>query len=260
MPAKRKARSRRDFAAILRRNAAADGWVARYRSAMQRQLAAQLSDVLQTFRHTIGQKSLLARYRSKWERGLRNAKRGLVLDMAVEGYNLGLEELGLRLEGKAAEPVQIAITNERLKERVLRADVEKYINETSKLETATSAARFGRYQEIAVATDMTWRDKAKAFRLKGLAANKTRAELMARTTTIWAYNNGAMQAYKAEGVGAVEWMATVDGATDPVCAATDGEQRPIGERFSSGVSQPPVHPNCRCAVVPVVTPEQVSET
>ena len=180
--------------------------------------------------------------------------------MAVEGYNLGLEELGLRLEGKAAEPVEIAIADERLKERVLRADVEEYIKETSKRESATSAARFGRYQEIAIATDMTWRDKAKLFRLKGLAANKTRAELMARTTSIWAYNNGAMQAYREEGIGAVEWVATIDGLTDPVCAATDGEQQEIGKPFSNGVEQPPVHPNCRCAVVPVVTPEQVSET
>jgi len=67
-----------------------------------------------------------------------------------------------------------------------------------------------------------------------------------------------MQAYREEGIGAVEWVATIDGATDPVCAAADGEQRPIGERFSSGVSQPPVHPNCRCSLAPVVTPEQVA--
>ncbi len=248
---------KRDFAAILRRNAAADGWLARYRTAMQRQLAIQLSDVSKSFRHTQGQKSIRARYGAKWERGLRNAKRQLVLDMAVEGYSLGLEELGLRLEGKAAEPVQIAIANERLKDRVLRADVEEYIKETSVLETNTSAAAYGRYQEIAVKANMTVRDKAKMFTAKGLALNKTRAELMARTTTIWAYNFGAMAAYKDEGVAAVEWVATIDEATDPVCAAQDGEQRKIGETFSGGMKQPPQHANCRCSVAPIVTPEQV---
>jgi hypothetical protein len=36
------------------------------------------------------------------------------------------------------------------------------------------------------------------------------------------------------------------------CAENDGEVVPIGGTFPSGDDQPPVHPHCRCALLPVI--------
>lgn len=235
---------------------------------MERVLTGQVADVVAAARRGENPKSWMKRLRGKWERELVLAKRGVILEMAVDGYTLGEQELGQRLKGKSefmlvwlrGKAVQISVTDEALKKTRLSADVEKYIIETSKLETAETARRMGTYHKVAIAADMTIPDMSKLLRAKGLAMTRTRSDLMARTTTIWAYNQGAMTAYEDNGVGAVEWIATIDAATDPVCAATDGEQRPIGKRFSAGVTHPPVHPNCRCALSPVVDVSQVAES
>jgi hypothetical protein len=46
------------------------------------------------------------------------------------------------------------------------------------------------------------------------------------------------------------WDATADGRTCEDCDDLDGEIRDLDEDFSSGDSHPPLHPSCRCTVVP----------
>lgn len=45
-----------------------------------------------------------------------------------------------------------------------------------------------------------------------------------------------------------QWVATLDDATCEECAALDGEEFPVGQG-----EQPPVHFNCRCVRVPVIS-------
>jgi hypothetical protein len=105
--------------------------------------------------------------------------------------------------------------------------------------------------------------------------------LIARTETIRASNAGAEESYKQSGVvTSKEWLVTADDRLCPACAEMDGEIIELGENyynkgdemsFGSGdeqgtlvfdygaVAHPPLHPNCRCTLVPVVDMSVFSE-
>ncbi len=264
---KRKTRQA-NFNIVIARNIRADGWLKKYRLQMNIILDKQTREVSRAIGRGASVAAWQKRFTKKWERELRNGKRDMILDMVVDGYILALEDFPDiiekpkgkdwidRIQGKATA-VDIAIAESQLSETRLRADVEKYINETSKIETATSAKKYAAYHTAAIEEGLTIREVARRVLDNGLAVNKSRAMLMARTTTIWAYNEGATEMYKDAGVGAMEWIATLDELTAEDDAAADGEQQVIGKNFSTGVIHPPAHPNCRCSVVPVVDASQV---
>jgi hypothetical protein len=58
-----------------------------------------------------------------------------------------------------------------------------------------------------------------------------------------------METYKQFGLEKHEWLPI-----NPcdICALNDGAVVAIGSPFPSGVTQPPQHPNCRCALIPVI--------
>lgn len=105
-----------------------------------------------------------------------------------------------------------------------------------------------------------------------------RTELIARTETIRASARGSQGLYKAWGVERKQWLATPDDRECPWCFEMDGRIIDIGEPyFEKGstfpvtdpdtgktrtmtlnyedVEGPPLHPNCRCALMPVVPDE-----
>lgn len=82
------------------------------------------------------------------------------------------------------------------------------------------------------------------------AMGPDRAMLIARTETIRASNAGAVDRYRQAQVEVVEWVATEGAGTCQECAATDGERARIGETFTNGVDAPPLHPDCRCCLIP----------
>lgn len=81
-----------------------------------------------------------------------------------------------------------------------------------------------------------------------------RATLIARTETLRASNEGALQGYKASGVvNAKEWLTAEDDKVTPDCMANQGAGAiPLDAAFPSGEHAPPDHPNCRCTILPVV--------
>ncbi|MBA7536601.1 hypothetical protein ES705_28865 [subsurface metagenome] len=80
-----------------------------------------------------------------------------------------------------------------------------------------------------------------------------KAVRIARTETITASNQGALQGYKQSGVvEKKEWLTAFDERTCEECSALDGEVVGLDENFSGGLSTPPAHPNCRCTILPVV--------
>ena len=102
------------------------------------------------------------------------------------------------------------------------------------------------------------------------SSSKFRAEMIARTETIWAWNEGARQGYEQSGVVTrLEWLASDDERTCQWCPQMDGKVISIEEDFlnkgddfvgSEGgvltasydsVGHPPLHPMCRCTVIPV---------
>lgn len=105
--------------------------------------------------------------------------------------------------------------------------------------------------------------------------NKYRAVRIARSETIWAQNEGAEWGYIQSGVvEAKQWWTAKDERLCPYCnsmhgepMALDGEYQPLGSTLTvivdgkpktmtfnyEGISHPPLHPNCRCVLIPIVS-------
>lgn len=79
------------------------------------------------------------------------------------------------------------------------------------------------------------------------------AERLARTEIVNAYNSTAldgMEELDKEDPGYFKrWDAAIDRRTCSFCASLDDLVRPLDKDFARGISQPPAHPNCRCAQV-----------
>jgi len=77
-----------------------------------------------------------------------------------------------------------------------------------------------------------------------------RSDMIARTESTAANNEGFIEAYKQSDVAThKEWIATMDGRTREEHYAMDGEIVKIGRSFSNGL-QYPQEPNCRCVIGP----------
>src|SRR3990167_5831972 len=100
-------------------------------------------------------------------------------------------------------------------------------------------------------------------------ADNSRARKIARTEVIRASNFGTNEAYIQSGVvSGKEWLTEQDDRTDEFCAEMDGKIIDLednffdlGDSFKIGgrilnidlfsVEYPPLHPNCRCTLIPV---------
>lgn len=103
--------------------------------------------------------------------------------------------------------------------------------------------------------------------------SEVRAEMIARSEIIRSSNAGAKATYKSAGIREIKWVDTDDDRTCPFCNAMDGTIIEIDENFleldqefevsdENGrrvrmkasyepVGHPPLHPSCRCTIVPV---------
>jgi SPP1 gp7 family putative phage head morphogenesis protein len=76
-----------------------------------------------------------------------------------------------------------------------------------------------------------------------------RALTIAITEQNRAISAATIERYQDAGLQQVEWS----GANPcDICAPNDGEIVTVGQAFTTGDTQPPVHPNCRCALLPVI--------
>ena len=101
--------------------------------------------------------------------------------------------------------------------------------------------------------------------------SKDQALLLARTETIWAWNEGAVQGFKQSGViTTMVWVATGDERTCEFCPEMDGVVISVDGKFwdkgdsmtgNQGgtmnfhyekVAHPPLHPLCRCTIAPEI--------
>jgi SPP1 gp7 family putative phage head morphogenesis protein len=96
-----------------------------------------------------------------------------------------------------------------------------------------------------------------------------RAEMIARSETIRSSNAGLVEGYKQNGISEIEWFAALDDRLCPFCGEMHGKRLAIGEAWFEGGSEmyvgqerlvmdygdvfwPPLHPNCRCVMQPVL--------
>jgi len=79
-----------------------------------------------------------------------------------------------------------------------------------------------------------------------------RAIMIARTETITASNQGALQAYKQSGViEKKEWLIA-PGACKICIKQAQAGPIPIDQDFPGGFDAPSAHPRCRCSLLPVI--------
>lgn len=86
------------------------------------------------------------------------------------------------------------------------------------------------------------------FRRAGKTVFRTvqqRAELIARSETMRAYNQGAIKFEQRIGVKSLTWLTAGDERTCPECGPLDGREFPLAKLPSQ-----PLHPACRCTHVP----------
>lgn len=96
---------------------------------------------------------------------------------------------------------------------------------------------------------------------------KARSEMIARTETIRAQGEAEIAAWKeSKVVASVTWYTALDERVCPECGPMHGMEVSTGEEFLStadlekmniapyngGVTAPPLHPQCRCTLIPVV--------
>lgn len=274
----------------LMRAVLADQWFSKLRRALYLALRAQVYEVAK--RVEIGlTEPVTDSMEIQWYNEMVTTKRPMVMAMVESGRELGELEMagrsGQPWEGLVDRELAIQILGKQgeadaVDDFLLRArteDVEKYLKTTSKLETRTSRAKYQKLYENAVSfwdaekqQGLTPAQMAKQIRAKGLALSDTRANLMARTISQWAHNEGVHQIYQEQGVQAEEWVVTLDDVLCPHCRAMDGVTVATADPFIPAspaqpailvndgqtlkvpfdVQHPPLHPYCRCVIVPVI--------
>lgn len=109
------------------------------------------------------------------------------------------------------------------------------------------------------ATSEGWSNDRLADELEAHHAfSEARSQAIARTETAFADVGGNMEAYRTSGqVESKQWLASAGCCDD--CQALDGMVVGLDESFpNGGDAGPPLHPNCECDVLPVLTGLQMS--
>ena len=74
---------------------------------------------------------------------------------------------------------------------------------------------------------------------------------LVRTESCWIMNEATVNNYKNNGIKEYEFMAFLDKKTSKACRDLDGKRFSI-EEYQAGVNLPPLHPNCRSCIIPII--------
>lgn len=117
--------------------------------------------------------------------------------------------------------------------------------------TITEGTREKLRSLVSQAIDEGWASQRLADEVQDSAAfSDERAETIGRTEIARAHSQGNVTAWKASGVVEKKEWLTADGCCDE-CEQLNGVQVGIDDEFPEGDA--PLHPNCRCTMLPVVT-------
>jgi SPP1 gp7 family putative phage head morphogenesis protein len=80
---------------------------------------------------------------------------------------------------------------------------------------------------------------------------RSQAETLARTETTHVITKTTVDRYKDFGYEEYEYEAYLDSRTSQVCRNLDGSKFQLKD-YESGVNAPPMHPNCRSTILPII--------
>lgn len=231
-----------------------DAWIKKYQREMRKEFTTQMNEILER-----NEKALF----ENWSFDIDASKRritGVFFPMAVEVMR---EAAKFALDVADDVDTQFEI-NKRVVDYVTERTVRfaKATNdETVKKLDSTIAEGIANGENLA--------KLKKRVRDVYSEANDVRAERIARTEAIAASNEGANEAYRQSPlVNAKEWSSNWGACS--ICASMNGKIVGLDESYyklgqtitaSDGTSlkvgyenidHPPVHPNCRCALLPVI--------
>lgn len=87
--------------------------------------------------------------------------------------------------------------------------------------------------------------------VEAIVDDEAKAEMITVTEMAEAMSQASLETYRQHGVEQVEWLA--EGDACPVCLENMAASPiSIDDVFPSGADAPPEHPNCRCAIAPVI--------
>ncbi|QCC60747.1 minor capsid protein [Natrinema thermotolerans] len=177
-------------------------------------------------------------------------------ERGLEDADTNLRQAGLDIEptdSKAArELVEMPVHERKLQVLFSRnyAELEGITNEVSRQITRELA------DGIAAGENPTKMARRITDRVNKIG--KTRSTVLARTETINAHTQSTIERYRQQGINSV-------GLEPEVQVQTAGDQRvcdqcaSVAQRspwtldeFEGSENQPPIHPQCRCAVIPIV--------
>ena len=110
-------------------------------------------------------------------------------------------------------------------------------------------------------------------RIRSHFDSRALADRVVRTESIWAHNEGTMQAWMQSGVvTGKKWDTVIDDRNCPFCEAMNGKVIELeGNYYQKGdslevggqvmnftyetVQHPPLHPQCRCQLIPIIVDE-----
>ena len=87
--------------------------------------------------------------------------------------------------------------------------------------------------------------------MKDLQVMYYQAERLVRTESNYVYNHAHKEVYKDCGVEKYEYLAAIDSRTSAQCREHNGAIYLLKDA-KVGVNYPPLHPNCRSTVIPVL--------
>jgi SPP1 gp7 family putative phage head morphogenesis protein len=164
---------------------------------------------------------------------------------------------------KAEIPISIAfdLFNPLVKEELLKQTTRfpaGLINTTEEIIRGTIATGLEAGESIDKLAD-------RVMERLGSEANKSRAETIARSETIYGSNAGAEMGYMQSGVvEGKQWLTSIDERSCIECELMNNRTASLGESFNirdidlnfdytdGEMPVPPLHCNCRCTIIPLI--------
>jgi len=92
---------------------------------------------------------------------------------------------------------------------------------------------------------------ARQIRQLGVDMSRSRSQTIARTESAMGYSQGSLASFQASGVVShTTWLMGPDSCE--ICQQLDGSQAELGAEYAPGITAPPAHPRCVCAISPVI--------
>lgn len=95
------------------------------------------------------------------------------------------------------------------------------------------------------------KDKAVAAIKESMDVGFTEADRLVRTETMQLINSAQLKTYATGGIVKYRYLAALDERTSTICQTLNGKEFLLKDA-ELGVNFPPMHPNCRSTIVPVI--------